>query len=71
MADDEYFGRRPRKLTDVAATPWSEGAKRVLMTEQAWLAYHSAWIVCYRHDGCRPDPIDVMHLHRARSIVFG
>lgn len=71
MADDEYFGRGPRKSADVAATPWSEGAKRVLMTEQAWFAYHAAWIICYGHNAHRANHIDVENMHRARSIVFG
>jgi len=71
MADDEYFGRPQSKPENVAATPWSKGSKRVLMTTQAWFAYHSAWIVCYGIIAYTPDCTDVAHLHRARSIVFG
>jgi len=58
-------------LQDVPASPWSKGSKYVLMTEQAWFAYHSAWIICYGATIFRPDRMDVTHLHRARSIVFG
>ena len=66
--DDEYFGRVP---ADVPATPWSDGAKRVLMTEQAWYRYHAAWLVCYGATAYNPDRADVANMERARGIVFG
>ena len=71
MADDEYFGRQQQNPQDVPATPWSKGAKRVLMTEQAWFIYHAAWLVSNGKTGLPPNRIDVMNLHRARDIVFG
>lgn len=57
----------------VAATPWSKGSKRVLMSEQAWFVYHAAWLVTFRPNSTyyAPDPIDVANLQRARDIVFG
>lgn len=67
MHDDEYLGQS----RSVPATPWSKGSKLVVMTEQAWYVYHSAWIVCYGVTAYRPDPVDVAHLERARSIAFG
>lgn len=59
--------------SDSPATPWSEGSKRVLMTQQAWFVYHAAWMVSFRPDRgyYGPDHIDVENLRRARGIVFG